>query len=586
MEGNTEDEPQSLQSCMYQGLKHLYQARQLCDVTLVAEGKHFPCHRMLLASVSLYFRSMFTSNFRESRDGEIVLQSMAPSTLESVLNYLYTGEISLSSETAEDLFVAASWLQIHPLEETVSRFLQENISTENCFRLCALADIHNHQALLFVATHYIMQEFERLSEEEDFLHLDANILSRIISSDNLTVASELVVCQAVQRWVKFQPAQRLPQQDKLMGHVRFHLMSDAELAEVAHCADVEIPKRQLKGEDGQWVNGGPRQGMYEECIVCMTTGTWDDDCVPRSVCSTNIICFDPKTETFDSLPPLKYVSSSHCTAVEHKLYVSGGYTSGPLNGLSCSDTLYEYSVFTGKWTQLPSMSKCRSGHTFLACNQKLYAVGGHPSMSLDVSGECFDLVQNSWSLIADMPFHLVRVASAVLKAKLYLIGEQGYGYSGRVSSQGFLIYDTNLNRWTERVVGTELWSMTAITMDNGIYLVGMQTKDFWSREAFCDENKCVFLTEDCNVCLNRIPKFPIDVANPGGVQWQGRIYVLGGEGEDDIFNPCNSIYHWAPGESNWTLCPRTLPFDNEERYAFGNVTLKRPKKILPLKRRI
>ncbi|KYO35871.1 hypothetical protein Y1Q_0017350 [Alligator mississippiensis] len=237
---------------MYQGLKHLYQARQLCDVTLVAEGKHFPCHRMLLASVSLYFRSMFTSNFRESRDGEIVLQSVAPSTLESVLNYLYTGEISLSSETAEDLFVAASWLQIHPLEETVSRFLQENISTENCFRLCALADIHNHQALLFVATHYIMQEFERLSEEEDFLHLDANILSRIISSDNLTVASELVVCQAVQRWVKFQPAQRLPQQDKLMGHVRFHLMSDAELAEVAHCADVEIPKRQLKGEDGQW----------------------------------------------------------------------------------------------------------------------------------------------------------------------------------------------------------------------------------------------------------------------------------------------------------------------------------------------
>ncbi|KYO35870.1 kelch-like protein 5 [Alligator mississippiensis] len=241
---------------MYQGLKHLYQARQLCDVTLVAEGKHFPCHRMLLASVSLYFRSMFTSNFRESRDGEIVLQSVAPSTLESVLNYLYTGEISLSSETAEDLFVAASWLQIHPLEETVSRFLQENISTENCFRLCALADIHNHQALLFVATHYIMQEFERLSEEEDFLHLDANILSRIISSDNLTVASELVVCQAVQRWVKFQPAQRLPQQDKLMGHVRFHLMSDAELAEVAHCADVEIPKRQLKGEDGQWEVGG------------------------------------------------------------------------------------------------------------------------------------------------------------------------------------------------------------------------------------------------------------------------------------------------------------------------------------------
>lgn len=76
---------------------------------------------MLLAAINPYFRAMFSSSFRESQDGEVLLQDMDPSTVQAVLNYYYTEEIAIMPERAQDLFVAASRLHILPLLETCSR---------------------------------------------------------------------------------------------------------------------------------------------------------------------------------------------------------------------------------------------------------------------------------------------------------------------------------------------------------------------------------------------------------------------------------------------------------------------------------
>ncbi|EMP42087.1 Kelch repeat and BTB domain-containing protein 5 [Chelonia mydas] len=114
------DDGNFLVACLH-GLKQLYQDHQLCDATIVAEGKRFPCHRMLLAAVNPYFRAMFVSSFKESQDGEVLLQDMAPSTVQTILQYLYTEKISVTSETAQAVFIAASRLQILPLLEICSR---------------------------------------------------------------------------------------------------------------------------------------------------------------------------------------------------------------------------------------------------------------------------------------------------------------------------------------------------------------------------------------------------------------------------------------------------------------------------------
>ncbi len=45
----------------------LREAEQLCDVILEVEGETIPAHRVVLASLSAYFRAMFTGEMAESR---------------------------------------------------------------------------------------------------------------------------------------------------------------------------------------------------------------------------------------------------------------------------------------------------------------------------------------------------------------------------------------------------------------------------------------------------------------------------------------------------------------------------------------
>jgi len=77
--------------------------------------------RVLLAAVSPYFRAMFTSPLVESRLTEIRLKEVTSSVMETVIQFVYTGEAGLSLDTAEDLFVAANLLQVMPLQELCSR---------------------------------------------------------------------------------------------------------------------------------------------------------------------------------------------------------------------------------------------------------------------------------------------------------------------------------------------------------------------------------------------------------------------------------------------------------------------------------
>lgn len=81
----------------------------------------FPDPRILLAAINPYFRAMFSNSFRECQDGEVLLQDMDPPIIQAVVQYFYTEEIVLTPEIAEDLYEAASRLQILPLLESCSR---------------------------------------------------------------------------------------------------------------------------------------------------------------------------------------------------------------------------------------------------------------------------------------------------------------------------------------------------------------------------------------------------------------------------------------------------------------------------------
>ncbi|XP_026544617.1 kelch-like protein 6 [Notechis scutatus] len=584
-DGANDERPEaavSLKACFSQGLKHVHHRPELCDATLIAGGKRFPCNRALLAAISPYFQAVFSSGFKESRDGEVLLEDMDPAVLQNLLGYLYSGELAFSPAGAEDLFIAASRLQLSPALTLISRFLTERISPENCLRLYTLGHDHNHPALLQGALRYLGLHFGLLFEHQDFLQLDLRALTCLLSSDHLAVASEMEVFQAVQRWVRAEPSERLPLLKMLLGCVRFPLLSQEEVAQVQAETELlgqplEVRWQDLDGAGRLQASGGLRRGMYQETIVCIKVPRLRDILSVSEDMDSYMECLNPATGSRMKLPALELVALPGCSVLEHRLYISGGKHAD--GSYSCA--LHEYNSLANRWTQLPAMSTPRSVHMFLTCKQKLFALSGWNDAGPLASAESFDVAQQLWASIASLPIVLRFSASVPYKNKLYLIG--GDADSDEVVYKGLLIYDTHLDTWAQVPLEFSLHGAAAVTMETGICVIG----GFFSRKVTQPYpnrrfsqllpcvSKCFFMQEDGIISREvAVPSLPMPLAFAGATSFQGRVYVIGGVCTSRTHD---AIYHWQPGEAAWTQHSENLTSQGTiVRRVLKCVTLKVP----------
>ncbi|XP_053320258.1 kelch repeat and BTB domain-containing protein 8-like [Spea bombifrons] len=554
---------EKLAGSIMKGLKDLYLAEILCDTTIVTNGKRFMCHRVVLASISPYFQAMFTSSLKESKFGEVQLLDIPPSAIETILYFIYTGLSSLSLDTAQELFVVSSRLQITPMQDLCSNYLINSLNKENCLWIYKMAHCHNHKSLLEAALKFISCHVTQLSEEEDFLHLDLDELTSILSSDQLMVSSELSVYNFANRWWEFNNYRYNSFPVELLKAIRLPLMTQHELNEVSKYIDQEIPFQHSKCIQ-------LRHGMFEQKIVCMDLQAREDVFLDDG--DFQLDSYDPVSGVWEKLPSLKSLMCPGCLAIGNYLYVAGGIHRDD----SVSNTLHLFDSVRNEWMELPPMTRSRSMHGFLACDQRLYAVGGWDGNDIIDTAEYFHITDNCWTVVSNLPLPLRCCASAQIKGKLYLIG----GESSRVKSfsmhQGFLIYDTVSDTWSRFPLKITCSSAGAITFDDKVFVVGGYTTSKRSSSCSKATSRCFCIDPLGRVCHDcPMPPLQESLASAGVVLWKERVYVLGGE---DGNNFSNRIYYWTPGDFKWTLSNEKLPILYDGVSAFGCVTLQVPMK--------
>lgn len=80
----------------FTGLQEFHKQETFCDYVLVAEGVEFKVHRVVMASCSDYFKVMLTGEMRESREGKVDLKGVSANGLRVVVDFAYTGSVSLT----------------------------------------------------------------------------------------------------------------------------------------------------------------------------------------------------------------------------------------------------------------------------------------------------------------------------------------------------------------------------------------------------------------------------------------------------------------------------------------------------------
>merc|ERR1712223_733702 len=156
----------------------------ICDETDEKEKqveKHFKCHKIILASRSKIFNTMFLSSFSEAQ-GSTKVTDISSKTMAIFLQYLYTGELK-KEDITEELLYAAHKYEIGPLAAKVELELCRKIDIETCPKLAAAANLCGSKAMKEYVFRFVGRCWKEMKEEDrlNWIGNDANTLASILN---------------------------------------------------------------------------------------------------------------------------------------------------------------------------------------------------------------------------------------------------------------------------------------------------------------------------------------------------------------------------------------------------------------------
>ena len=107
-DSSQEFEAKTLYQDAFKVLYEFFTNGALCDVEIVLGSKHINCHRVVLACVSQYFKTMFTSEMAESKRQSVNIKDIDEGALQSIIKFAYTAKILLTVENVQSLLYASS----------------------------------------------------------------------------------------------------------------------------------------------------------------------------------------------------------------------------------------------------------------------------------------------------------------------------------------------------------------------------------------------------------------------------------------------------------------------------------------------
>ncbi|XP_009575003.1 PREDICTED: kelch-like protein 30, partial [Fulmarus glacialis] len=105
-------------------------------------GREFPCHRGVLALCSHYFHAMFSGDFAESIAAQVELKEVDPGALEMLLDFAYTGKVTINQGNVEGLMRTSSQLHFPTIQKVCSRYLRQQMDATNCLGICEFGESH------------------------------------------------------------------------------------------------------------------------------------------------------------------------------------------------------------------------------------------------------------------------------------------------------------------------------------------------------------------------------------------------------------------------------------------------------------
>ncbi|XP_004697717.1 kelch-like protein 38 [Echinops telfairi] len=409
------------------------QSGLLTDVSICTSTQEVPCHRNVLASSSPYFRAMFCNNFKESRETKVQLKGVDATTLEQIVLYVYTGEVSITAERVHPLMEAAAMLQYPKLFEACSSYLQSQLTPSNCLGMLRLSEIFSCETLKEKARQMALRYFPEVASSADLKELCALELRDYLADDGLCGEEEKVF-EALMVWVNHDLETRKWHLQELLKQVRLQyihpaffahfITSNALLQTSPACrAILEAAKRHIfslygpGAPDLKPLCHVPPRNSYQDFLILLG-GRKDSQQTTRDVLLYN--SQSGQWQDLAKLPTRLYKASA--VPLHRSIYVLGGMAVRAGKSL-LSPNVYIFSLKLNQWRLGEPMLVARYSHRSTVHQNFIFSIGGLGDRQEVMSSmERFDSICNVWERMASMPVGVLHPAVAVKDQRLYLFG--------------------------------------------------------------------------------------------------------------------------------------------------------------------
>ena len=214
-----------------QHVRHVHNLRahmKSYDINLIAGNKKFPVHRVIMAAHSKRLEELFESNEVENqKENYLDLQNVSEAGLDAIITFVYDGHLKINQNNAEDIFSAATYLQMETVVDLSSKYLNECLTKNNYKPILDIATRLNLTEMRKKILLRYMEDFV-INHEEDFLSLKFDEFLDLLESDSLRIQSEYTAFQLLWKWIKEDAATREVFLTNLMKHVRLHFTTPRE----------------------------------------------------------------------------------------------------------------------------------------------------------------------------------------------------------------------------------------------------------------------------------------------------------------------------------------------------------------------
>ena len=351
----------------------------LVDIWPVVDNVEFPAHSVVLASCSDYFLALCNSNLIPG-NRRVLITDLGASTFQQLLDFMYTGAITINPESVEDLLRGSAMLLLDKMKTKCCTYILSLLNAQNCLGILSIADELSCEDLFNKAMKFTQRCFSEVCQNPDFLQLPCHLVNTLIASDFTSVSNEDSVYSAVMKWISYK-ADREKFFSKLFLNIRLRFVSEKTFStDISNnCLVLNDPACFDRLNDAKNLRCEIAQGRRTSSIPINCDTNW----VKPRLCMSSIdalvavggvhaLIYNAEVNDWFQLTP---VITRHCPGLgvlDNDLVIVGGSREWKRLGGGV-----RYDPKRNQWLSIVSMNHKRSNLELSSLDGYLYAIGGY-----------------------------------------------------------------------------------------------------------------------------------------------------------------------------------------------------------------